>query len=474
MSLGDEPIRDGHHAEPAEEPAYLSEPEPSGEVLDQSGHFSVVVSDDGSATLNGQPVPVADGEPAHAAILDILHNIAIDLGGNVTAAISDPGAEYTALVEISPDGSSRLLDQEEPPPEAGPRPALTSSEDASTTAQFEPASAQRPLEFEDSSDGSEDSVVHRPDDGPDREEPRAAPSFLGIRRPGRSDGARGARQSGDEYKHQSVLNKPFVMGPAALVAAAVVIVPMLMLGSDGSDEDGGARKAEAGTSSETGTPLTAEEPPPTVSLTPSTPSASPSPKTSESAPTVRKSPPAPPVKAPEPTADGRPTTTTTNNEPSQDTAAAAVRRLAGKASSSPHICYRAYVAGQGWQKPVCDGTMAGGDLPIKALNIATTGVGGTAANAFTYKAGSADGRGEWNRWTRVVGDGRDNYIGRPNAGAPNMLGFAINIGKGQLCHVARSRDSDGGKRACVKPRPAFTYSGSLLNKAWLRAVEFTV
>ncbi|MFD7064635.1 hypothetical protein [Streptomyces sp. NPDC059906] len=468
MSLDDEPIRDGHHAEPTEEPAYMSEQEPPREVLDQSGHFSVVVSDDGSATLNGQPVPVAEGEPAHAAILDILHNIASDLGESVTAAISDPGAEYTALVEISPDGSSRLLDQEEPAPEAEPPPAPVVSPGTSSERyedEEDPASAPY-----------KDGIVPSPDDGPDREEPRAAPSFLGIRRPGSPDGVRGARQSGDEYKHQSLLNKPFVMGPAALVAAAIVIVPILVLGSDGSDEDGGARKAEAGTSSETGTPLAAEEPPPTVSLTPSTPSASPSPKASASAsaPTLKESPPAPPVKAPEPTADRRPTTTTATNEPPQDTAAAAVRRLAKKASSSPHICYRAYVAGQGWQKPVCDGTMAGGDLPIKALNIATTGVGGTAANAFTYKSGSADGRGEWNQWTRVVGDGRDNYIGRPKADAPNMLGFAINIGKGQLCHVARSRDSDGGKRACVKPRPAFTYSGSLLNKAWLRAVEFTV
>lgn len=478
MRQNDEPVKGRQDLEPAEETAHAS----SG----RRTHYSVVVSDDGSATIDGAHVRVAEGEPVHAAILDILHNIAIDLETNVTADISDPATEYTALVEISPDGSSRLLDQEEPHSGDPRAPAEERDEDAEAVAypgdvplteQFEPdpdtwspdprATTGR--------DESNDDFVHHPYDGPDREEPRRLPSVLGLRRHPNSDRKRGPRQSGDEYEAQKLLNKPLVVGPVALLAAAVVIVPLLLLGSGGSDDDRDQR-TQAGSSSETRVPGKGGDVPPTVSLSPSTPSGPPSSKASHSPPTTEPPGSSTTRKAPEAPATRKvPPAPSTRKAP--ETAAAAVKALAKGSSSSRHICYRAYLASQGWQKPVCDGRMTGGpdqNLPIKALNIAMTGVSGSSANAFTYKAGSADGRGEWNQWTSVVGDGKDNYIGSANANAPNMLGFAINIGKGQLCHVARVRNSDGGKQGCVKPRPAFTFGGSLLNKAWLQSVKFTV
>ncbi|WP_329433921.1 MULTISPECIES: hypothetical protein [Streptomyces violaceoruber group] len=495
MSLGDEPIKGGRDLEPAEESSLAGEEGPAEEVPGRRTRFSVVVSDNGSATIDGEHVRVEEGEPVHAAILDILHNIASDLSTVVTAAISDPATEYTALVEISPDGSSRLLGQEEPAPGAEPpltpgKPGALAEEYAEAeeafaysgetpdTDRFEPVPddvwPSGPQAPSDEGESYDDFVRH-PDDGPDREGRRHFPSVLGLRRSPNIDRERGPRQSGDEYERQRLLNRPLVVGPMALLAAAAVIVPLLLLGSGGSGDDNGDQRTQAGSSSETRVPGTGGDVPPTVSLSPSTPSAPPRPKVSASASTTEAPGAASTRKAPEIAADRR--ATTSPDRPPRDTAAVAVKRLADGSSSSRHICYRAYLAGQGWQTPVCDGKVTAGadqDLPIKALNIAMTGVGGSSANAFTYKTGSADGRGEWNQWTAVVGDGKDNYIGSTRSSAPKMLGFAINIGKGQLCHVARVHNSDGGHRACVKARPAFTFGGSLLNKAWLRSVEFTV
>lgn len=51
------------------------------------------------------------------------------------------------------------------------------------------------------------------------------------------------------------------------------------------------------------------------------------------------------------------------------TAATAVTRLAADDPGVRHICYRAYETGEGWQKPVCDGALAGTvgqNRPIKS------------------------------------------------------------------------------------------------------------
>ncbi|MFJ1971524.1 hydrolase [Streptomyces sp. NPDC087903] len=169
---------------------------------------------------------------------------------------------------------------------------------------------------------------------------------------------------------------------------------------------------------------------------------------------------------------------TVTAKPKPDTAATAVRRLAKDDPGGRHICYRAYVSGVGWQKPVCDGTIAGTtgqEKPIKALNIAVAGVAGSAANAFVYNAESTDGKGKWMpKWTPIVPDRDDNYIGSSKKDAPYMTGFAINIGSGQVCESSHVHDYGWNNPECADPRPDLEFGGSLDNPHWLEAVKLTV
>ncbi|MEV2210856.1 hydrolase [Streptomyces sp. NPDC050997] len=171
-------------------------------------------------------------------------------------------------------------------------------------------------------------------------------------------------------------------------------------------------------------------------------------------------------------------TATVTAQPPQDTAATAVNRLAKDDPTGRHICYRAFVTGDGWQKPVCDGTFAGTtgqNKPIKALNIAVYGAGGSAANAFLHNPESTDGKGRWSpSWTAIVADGKNNYIGSSKKDAPDMLGFAINIGSGKVCQTARVHGFDWGAQGCADPRPRYIFGGALENDRWLEAVKFTV
>ncbi|WP_234543882.1 hydrolase [Streptomyces shenzhenensis] len=171
-------------------------------------------------------------------------------------------------------------------------------------------------------------------------------------------------------------------------------------------------------------------------------------------------------------------TATVTAKPRQDTAATAVNRLAADDPSGRHICYRAYVQGSGWQKPVCDGTMAGTvgkNLPIKSINIAVYGVQGSAANAFVYDPQSTNGNGRWNpNWTAITADGKDNYIGSTKASDPYIEGFAFNVGNGQACSDAKVRDHDWGDPWCKGARPDLNFAGTLDNTLWLEAFKLTV
>ncbi|MFF8329444.1 hypothetical protein [Rhodococcus qingshengii] len=174
-------------------------------------------------------------------------------------------------------------------------------------------------------------------------------------------------------------------------------------------------------------------------------------------------------------------TATVTAKPKQDTAATAVNRLAAADPAGRHICYRAYVQGTGWQKPVCDGTMAGTvgkNTPIKAINLAVYGVQGSAANAFVYNPQSTDGKGKWNpNWTAIMPDGKDNYIGSTKAADPYIEGFAFNVGSGQGCNYAKVRDHDWGGQWCQGARSdnnALDFVGTLDNTLWLEAFKLTV
>ncbi|GAB2785733.1 RICIN domain-containing protein [Streptomyces daliensis] len=106
----DEPAREYEPLTPAS-PADLGRLKSAGEGSGASPAFSVVISGDGSAVIDGDPVPVVPGEELDVAILDTLHGYARSRNAPVTAAISDPAAEYVAVVEVQPDGASKLLDQ---------------------------------------------------------------------------------------------------------------------------------------------------------------------------------------------------------------------------------------------------------------------------------------------------------------------------------------------------------------------------
>ncbi|MFJ4534663.1 hypothetical protein ACIP39_01585 [Streptomyces tibetensis] len=506
----DEQVTVGEHA--AQGP---SEPSP---------HFTVVIAGDGSAAVDGEPVPVTEGTTVDAAILDLLHGHARDRDTAVTAAISDPGAGYVAHVEVFPDGSSALRQQEE---EAAADPVSPFVHEAGApvgTGAAAEAGGSDPVPAGDDRDDPDpddfDEAAYalpgpegppathpglRPEgaqgDGPQPEETLAtrpgsqhdgapatrpgspsAPAPLPARRPG-------SRQSDDEFDGPGLLGRPLVVGPVALGVAALVVVPLVIMGSGGSG-DGGNREETAARAG--GSPSASASP----ALSPSSlpippPPASPSDEDADKGKGKGKEGSG---KKPKPkdtsgangagrvtvTVTARPpaATTTVTAEPPQDTAASAVKRLAASDPSGRHICYRAYVSGQGWQKPVCDGTMAGTsgrNRPIKALNFAVHGVGGSAANAFRHTAKPVDGRGEWQpSWTAVTGDGRDFTIGSAKRNAPDMLGFALNVGTGEICNTVRLRGHDWGGPVCSKPRPDFTFGGTLDNDVWLEAVKLTV
>ncbi|MFF7285443.1 hypothetical protein [Streptomyces griseorubiginosus] len=481
------------------------EPVTGSDRLVPGPRHAVVISGDGSATIDGEPVEVADGESVDAAILDRLQGYARDLDAGVTATISDPSAGYVAFVEVAPDGSSSLLEQREALPEpaevpvgvsaAVPDPADLEADEAEEAEEAEAGEADEGEEDE----GEEDEVGEADeDDGFDVEPytqehqqrpaappppvvrlaPKVAPKVAPKAAP-----RNGTRQSDDEYKSPGLLHKPLVVGPVALGVAALVIVPLVILGSSASD-DGGRQKQTARSSTETETPLAEDTPSATSSTvrpSPSATAASPSakPKASASAKAPKKKGEekggAGGVGGVTVTVTARPPRATVTAKPAQETAATAVNRLHRSDPSGRHICYRAYLSGQGWQKPVCDGTLAGttsGTHPIKALNIAVYGGAGSAANAFVHDAKSTDGRGKWKpHWTAVIGDGKNNYIGSTKSSAPYMTGFAINIGSGQLCRSTKVHGYDWGSADCTQPRPGYIFGGALENTRWLEAVK---
>ncbi|WP_329473066.1 hypothetical protein OIE75_32365 [Streptomyces sp. NBC_01723] len=79
--------------------------------MEPAPHFDVVIFGDGSAAIDGESVPVMPGEPIDVAILDMLHGYARVRDASVTGAIQDPSSGYVAIVEVTPDGSSKLLEQ---------------------------------------------------------------------------------------------------------------------------------------------------------------------------------------------------------------------------------------------------------------------------------------------------------------------------------------------------------------------------
>lgn len=162
--------------------------------------------------------------------------------------------------------------------------------------------------------------------------------------------------------------------------------------------------------------------------------------------------------------------------PPEETAATAVRRFMKDDPGGRHICYRARVSEDGWQRPVCDGSIAGTTgqgKKIIGLNLATTGVGGTSANAFIHDPESKDGRPKWLEWSPII-DEKDIYIGGKGKDAPFFAGLILNTGEGKVCHVAHFKNNTWGDHICAEKRPATLFIGTLDNEVWIDAVKLTL
>nr|WP_272919130.1 hypothetical protein [Streptomyces sp. SID7834] len=193
---------------------------------------------------------------------------------------------------------------------------------------------------------------------------------------------------------------------------------------------------------------------------------------------VKASPSVTPESKPEPKPKPKATAAARVAAAPANTAASALSGLAASDPEGRHICYRAFVSGSGWQTPVCDGTMAGTagqGKRITALNIAVWNVGGSSANALLHDPGSTSGNAKWApSWTATIADGKNNYIGSSKSGAPFLTGFAMNVGKGSVCHTAKMGDGGWGPQYCKNGRPEYMFVGTTDNKRWFEAVKLTV
>ncbi|MER5553540.1 hydrogenase expression protein HypA [Streptomyces sp. NPDC002793] len=266
--------------------------------------------------------------------------------------------------------------------------------------------------------------------------------------------------------------KKSILAAAAIIGAILISVPFLVSGQDD-------RKPEKDrTQNVAGTILGTErsEPPETYTSKSPSPSVTPSKEKAQGKPS--ELPVAEPVMVPPPTKPERKPAATVTAKAPPNTAAGALSSLAQADPEGRHICYRAFVSGSGWQAPVCDGTMAGTagqGKQITALNIAVWNVGGSSANALLHDQGSTSGNAKWApSWTALVADGKDNYIGSPQQGAPFLTGFAMNVGKGSVCHSARLRGGGWGPQFCKNSRPEYMFVGTTDNKSWFEAVKLTV
>ncbi|MFI9835005.1 hypothetical protein ACIHIX_45885 [Streptomyces sp. NPDC051913] len=95
-------------------------PAPDSEVFS----CDVYISEEERAVLNGDLVPEAEDVPVHEAVLNLLHDYARERDTVVRAAVNDRSSGETFLLDVLPDGSSRLsVPSDDPlPPTASPAP----------------------------------------------------------------------------------------------------------------------------------------------------------------------------------------------------------------------------------------------------------------------------------------------------------------------------------------------------------------
>ncbi|MEW2576332.1 hypothetical protein [Streptomyces syringium] len=131
------------------------------------------------------------------------------------------------------------------------------------------------------------------------------------------------------------------------------------------------------------------------------------------------------------------------------TAAEAVRAELGKrATAGPDariVCYRAHVAGIGWQSAVCDGSIAGTtgqSRAIEALEVATGNVGGLCLNAHLQGIG-------W-QGTRCGADYTNVVVGTTGQ-SRRMEALSVSVNSGSV--AARAHVQNLGWLGSVRGNP---------------------
>ncbi|MEJ1200938.1 MULTISPECIES: hydrolase [unclassified Streptomyces] len=157
--------------------------------------------------------------------------------------------------------------------------------------------------------------------------------------------------------------------------------------------------------------------------------------------------------------------------PKPRTAATAVKEIAAR-SEGRHVCYRAYVADQGWQDPVCDGAEAGTvgkNLPIKALNIAVAGTEGVTGNGAHVVEGWLTG----SKWSSAA-DGVDMYLGSSKEAVSPLQGFTLKTSRGTVCPNTHVKDKGWLEQGCTKSADWRYFGSPMDQKLQLEAVRITV
>ncbi|WND36810.1 hydrolase [Streptomyces sp. BB1-1-1] len=157
--------------------------------------------------------------------------------------------------------------------------------------------------------------------------------------------------------------------------------------------------------------------------------------------------------------------------PKPRTAATAVKEIAAR-SEGRHVCYRAYVADQGWQDPVCDGAEAGTvgkNLPIKALNIAVAGTEGVTGNGAHVVEGWLTG----SKWASAA-DGVDMYLGSSKEAVSPLQGFTLKTSRGTVCPNTHVKDKGWLEQGCTKSADWRYFGSPMDQKLQLEAVRITV
>ncbi|MEU0787151.1 hypothetical protein ABZ341_37035, partial [Streptomyces sp. NPDC006173] len=111
-------------------------------------HFDVYISGEGTAEIDGHTLVPTAGQSVHEAVLDRLQAHAQERGGAVEATVYDGPDAARFVLQVLPDGSSHVLDPDQPPAPAEfapPAPVPAPAPIAAPTGFAAPAPGPAPV-----------------------------------------------------------------------------------------------------------------------------------------------------------------------------------------------------------------------------------------------------------------------------------------------------------------------------------------